>query len=194
MSLKIQFKKMKPIIFIIIAAIGSIMFSGCAITRGFGPYQGIVIDKDTQAPLEETAVLVSFWTEMPGPGGGASSFADAVETLTDSNGVFYIPRHRVFVFRPISLWNKHGGIMIFKPGYTCYPGCRGSSGPYFTPDSSIPENKFVTIKLSKLKTKEERIDNVSTLNLGVPDKKMKNMRRLQNIEAKELGLDLWPNP
>lgn len=177
---------MKNIAKIALLSIALFTLSSCAITNSYGPYMGKVVDKENDAPIEGAVVFLRFYTEAIGP---VSEFADAVETLTDAKGEFFIPSHRIFVFRPLSVWMSDWYPIVFKPGYGAFPGhietlIVDSEGSY------IPENKHVTIKLPKLKTREERRDNLSNLSPGsAPPEAYRTLRKLEKIERKETGLD-----
>lgn len=152
----------------------------------FGPYKGKVVDLETGAPIEGAAVLIVFSTESFY---AVSSYADAVETLTDKNGEFKIPWHLAITFHPLSVWESNGRITVFKPGYGAYPG-HNDSGPLFVPNGTIPKKEFVTIKLPNLEKREER-----RLNLGgvrpsgdVPDRIAINLLRLISEERANIGL------
>lgn len=164
------------------------LFAGCAMTNKYGPYYGKVIDTETKEPIEGAAVLVVFYTEEYGPAGAITRYADALETVTDKNGDFNIPAHRVTVFRPLQGWLKYGYFRIFKPGYGCYPEHKDVK-PMFVPNGTLPGNQYVTIELPKLKTREERLRNIDCFPVGIPDEKMKKFIELNNIESISLGLE-----
>jgi len=161
--------------------------AGCAITKEFGPYYGNVIDTETKDPIEGAAVLVVFYTEEYGPAGAISRYADALETVTDKNGEFRIPAHRITVFRPLQGWVKYGYFTIFKPGYGHYPGSKGVK-PMFVPNGTLPEDKYVTIELPKLRTMKERKEaGTPTAQGSVPFEKQIKLIELINKEREFLG-------
>lgn len=161
-----------------------VLFSGCAITHQYGPYMGKVVDKETNEPIGGAVVFMRFYTLGLF---SVSHFADAVEVLTDQNGEFRIPAQRIFVFRPVNWWESYGSTIIFKPGYGAYPGHKDVS-PRFKPGGSLPEGQHVTIKLPKLKTIEERKDNLSHLWLGsgVPEGKFVLFEKKKKSEIEYL--------
>jgi len=160
-----------------------------AITRGFGPYKGRVMDLETGAPLEGAAVLISFHSKRI----DTTLYAGAVETLTDKNGEFRFSRKRLFVFHILSKWRPHGYVKIFKPGYGCYPN-HIKAEPRFAVGGTLPQNYYATIKLPKLETIEERRRNLYGLEPGgkVPDRKMRNLLRLESQERVNIGLKPLP--
>ena len=129
---------------------------GCTITQKFGPFYGKVVDAETGDPIQGAVVAVWFQTESGTFGGTVYSVADAVETLTDANGEFRIPPHRINLFRMMASWDDECQVSIFKPGYGAYPGnlktyCSWKDKhPFF-----IPEKEYVTYYLPKLVTFDE---------------------------------------
>ena len=152
----------------------------------YGPYKGKVVDLETGAPIEGAAVFVEFYTE----GIFASSdYGGATETMTDEDGEFSIFWRPVLSFRPVSKWETHGYVTIFKPGYGAYPG-HDDSKPLFKPNGTIPEKERVTIRLPKLKSIEERQNNLMNISIGmdVPERKCKKIVKLVKQEQINVGL------
>jgi hypothetical protein len=168
----------------------------CAITHTYGPYKGKVVDKETNEPIEGAVVFMRFFTDFQlSPGGPVSHFVDAVEVMTDDNGEFEIPRQRINTFRIFHVWDKYAPVIIFKPGYGAYPGHPGTE-PHFGMAGGIPEDKFVIIKLPKLKTREERKKNLRNISFtaDVPYEKWRNLFEYRNIENIEVGLPPYKDP
>ena len=165
------------------------LISVSTITHKYGPYKGQVVNKETGEPIEGAAVFLRFFTEYPSVGGGVSNFADAVETMTDANGEFEIS-HREWRFRILNYWDPYAPIIIFKPGYGAYPR-HPEVTPHFGLASSIPENEYVIIKLPKLKTMEERKDNLRYADFydksEVPCEKQRHLLGFINSERKNFG-------
>lgn len=159
----------------------------CAITKEFGPYYGKVIDADTKEPIDGSAVLVVFYTESYGPAGAITHYADALETVTDKNGEFKFPEHRITLFRPLQGWKKHGYFTIFNPGYGHYPDSVGVK-PMFVPNGTLPKDQYVTIELPRLKTREKRIANLPSPLINVPEIKQKKFIELIQQEDDYLGI------
>jgi len=181
---------MKSLITILLILMFFPVSAGGAITKEFGPYYGSVIDTETKEPIEGAAVLVVFYTEEYGPAGAITHYADALETITDKNGEFKFPEHRITLFRPLQGWKKHGYFTIFKPNYGCYPNHKDVK-PMFVPNGSLPEDKQVTIKLPKIRTREERIESTHCSPPSyVPYSKAKKLINLINQENNTLGLGI----
>jgi hypothetical protein len=167
-----------------------IVFYVTAITHRFGPYRGTVIDAETAEPLEGAVVLVAFYTELYTPGGTVSKYVGAVETMTDNNGQFSIDARRLWVLRFPQRWNPDCMVRIFKPGYAHYPAGFGVRLISYIPKYSIPANQFITISLPKLKTIEERKQNLDVLIFpkDVPGDKMSKLYEMTRIERRNVGL------
>jgi hypothetical protein len=182
---------------LMVIAVGYLL-SGCvAISHTYGPYMGKVVDKETDKPIEGAVVFMRFSTKSGNIGGSTTHYADAVEVLTDDKGDFLIPPHTIRLFRINHHWDKQGNAIVFKPGYGAYPGHPQSSISHYK-EHRFPDNEFVTIKLPKLKTREERERNL--FNVGdfdssnIPYNKNKNIIRLYNSERNYLGLKLLKTP
>ncbi len=180
----------KLLLRILLAAILALIFAASAITHKYGPFSGRVVDVDTGEPIEGAVVLLCFDTKMYTPGGPVSYFADALEVLTDAKGEFFLPAHRITLFRFPHYWDTRWSALVFKPGYGSFPrhkrSYRTNEGP-----GAIPENQFVTINLPKLQTKEERIRSIDDPDyylLLIPPEKRKELFRLVTIEEIEVGL------
>ncbi len=145
----------------LIAALFLTAASGCTITHEFGPFAGKVVDAASGQPIEGAAVLIVFSVETGTLGGTVSSFADAVETLTDAKGEFRFPPKRVYLVKGMSNWSDDHQISIFKPGYGAYPGHERAYSSWEKKHARvIPENEFITYYLPKLETIEERKQNL----------------------------------
>ena len=160
------------LVLVVLAAIGP-----CTITHKFGPYHGRVIEEASGEPIEGALVLMVFFTEMYTPGGFTTHFVEALESTTDVNGEFSIPAFRAWAFRLPHKWDDLTPITIFKPGYGAYPM------------RFIPQDEHVTISLPKLRTREERLENLAGIIPGnVPDEKLRSLFDLRRREARSLGL------
>jgi hypothetical protein len=166
------------------------ILSACTISHTYGPYKGKVVDKETGEPIEGAVVFVRFFTKTGNPGGSNSHFADALEVLTDNNGEFEIPAFRVQAVRVMHEWESNGDFIIFEPGYGAFPGHRETSISEWG-EVGFPKNKYVTIKLPKLKTREERVRNLHNLyydSTVVPIEKQKIIMKLNDEESIAVGL------
>lgn len=158
-----------------------------AVTHEYGPYMGRVIDKETGEPIDGAAVFLVFYTESFY---AVSSYAGAIETITDENGEFELTKKRIFTFHPFSRWKPYCLVTIFKPEYGCFPNHR-ESGPKYKYSYSIPMNEYYTVKLKKLATVEERKKNIvdARPSGAVPDIKAVNLLKL--IDEEETNI--WSN-
>ena len=166
-----------------------LFLSGCAISHTYGPYMGKVVDKETEEPMEGAVVFMSFYTRSGNVGGATSYYADAVEVLTDVKGDFLIPPYEAKVSRTFDKWALNPNPIVFKPGYGAYPGHHGTTLSHYK-DHELPDNEFVTIKLPKLKTREERVLNLGNISFtsDIPYEKWRILFNYRNIENIEVGL------
>lgn len=154
-----------------------------AIAHFYGPYMGKVVDLETGAPIEGAVVLLVFYTESFY---AVSAYADAIEILTDSNGEFKIPKFLSLTFHPFSVWESEGYVKIFKPEYGAYPD-HDASGPLFIPNGTVPQKKYITIKLPKLKTIKERKELMPS-HPDIPKRKMRYLLKYISEERVNVGL------
>ncbi len=157
-----------------------------AIVHPFGPYRGKVVDLETGAPIEGAAVLIVFFTETFF---SVTSYADAVETVTDEKGEFRIWWRLATTFHPLNKWKPDGYVTIFKPGYGAYPG-HDDVSPMFVPNGTIPESQYVTFRLPRLVTVEERKKNMWSVwpCADVSKSKTKYLSELLDEERANIGL------
>lgn len=182
----------KYVILIVIVTLITMFFMECTITHKFGPFMGKVVDAEIEEPIEGAAILIVFSIETSSVGGNVYSFADAVETLTDAQGEFKFPPKRINLFKVMSSWSNDYQLSIFKPGYGAYPGHRYAYSSWKKKQSRlIPENEYITYYLPKLETIEERKKNLHNVPApaGVPNDKMPTMRRLEDEEYVNVGID-----
>lgn len=149
------------------------------------PFEGKVIDADTKTPIEEAAVLAVYHGSTISVAGSNIYPVDAQETLTDANGEFKISAKTVW-FGKVGGWPE-GNIIIFKPGYGTFPNHKQSESIGVN-KSWPPPNKCIVYELPKLKTREERKDNLIFSRPDIPYKKMRNFINLINEEYSDLGL------
>lgn len=158
-----------------------------------GPYKGKVIELDTGNPIEGAVVAGSWHLEVfP----GWPKFCDAVETLTDKNGEFVLPKAWCVSLWPIARLNIYSKPVVFKPGYLGYPPFgaspedRRARMPKFTGQEFLDKKQYNIIELGKPKTREER--ELTYMDSGFSDdetrKKLPVLLRLLNEERKNLGL------
>ncbi len=172
------------------------LISGCTISHDYGPFKGRVLDLETGGPIEGAVVFLRFYTQFQlSPGGPVAKYADAIEVVTDHNGEFSIPTHKVEAFRLLHGWEPECTVKIFKPGYGVFPHHKNAK-PKFKPTYSIPEDQYNVVWLPKLKTKEERKENlydVGGYSRGdVPMEKQRIYFDMYNAEREFLGLSPLP--
>lgn len=178
------------------------MASSAGLYYSDGPWKGKIIDAETEEPIEGAVVLAVWQKIYASPTGNQSYFFDAVESVTDREGRFFIKEFKAINILPVLRWLDGPWFTIFKPGYTPF----GDSYDYFHkyfPNSLLKVDKNtlsglfkkgVTVELLRLKTREERLMSLSEARPlgGVPDNKMPTLMNLINLERKKLGLDAIP--
>lgn len=182
-------------------------------------FKGKVIDAKTKEPIEGAVVVAIYHVRLFGPIlpiFSGSEMADVQETITDSQGNFFIPSNFFFYPWPTTLGGETTTFVIFKPGYGSFPWHRVSPPmemsldvieEYFTKEvgkageilqrSQIPITKgkilnrwnvtFGIVELPKLKTREERRNALPSIpGANIPEKKIKNL--LKAIDDERLYL------
>jgi hypothetical protein len=152
------------------------------------PFEGKVIDAETEQPISGAAVLAVYYGEYPSIAGASTYAIDAQETLTDEKGEFKIPEVKDW-------FGEHPGtpveanLIIFKPGYGAFPRHKdarmagiGKGWP--------PPSKYVVYELPKLKTRKEREQNVILMRKHAYPLYLKAI----NEERKSLGLRIISQP
>ncbi len=186
-------KKSLTIYLHLLSLILSIIFlSGCTISKDYGPYEGKVVDAKTNDPIEGAVIFIKFYTDAYGSLGGPSpKFADSIQLLTDKNGEFKIPIHKVKTFRLLNTWDPFEMVIIFKPGYGAFPEHPECSRDHPKEKHMLPQNIYTTVKLPKLETNEERKRNLAYTLYGksfIPYEKQETILKLINIEREKLGM------
>ena len=155
------------------------------------PFEGKVIDADTKSPVEGAAVLAVYYKEVPSIAGSNSYAIDAQETLTDKNGEFKIPEYKKWFGS--NNGEPEGDLLIFKPGYGKFPGSEGVN--IVGAVRATPE-KYIVYELPKLKTKEERKNNLhhTSRPFHIAYEKMKEFTHLLNEERANLGYSPLETP
>ncbi|MBI4697892.1 MAG: hypothetical protein HY758_03005 [Nitrospirae bacterium] len=87
--------------------------SSCYAARVDGPYEGRIVDADTREHIEGVVVLGTWSRVTVTPGGGVSSYYDAIETVTDKNGEFKIKGLGLKIMSNVAPMD----VIIFKAGY-----------------------------------------------------------------------------
>lgn len=178
-----------------------IMVNGCA-SKGpyrcyLGMFHGRIYDVDTGEPIEGAVVHVTY-TKYGSTSAGAIGVNVAVrETLTDTNGEYLIPEDTMM--HECYSGKLQGDIQIFKPGYG-YIGKAKLSCPdqekeivYSSHGKAIcitRQGKYLIWGLPKLKTREERMDNISSVrpSISLPMNDQLLLINAINQERRILGL------
>jgi len=154
---------------------------GCvSMARIDGPYKGRVVDAETERPIAG-AVVHGTWSKVAL--GGASTYYDSYEILSDKNGEFKIPGKGVLLLSEID----EMGITVFKAGYEqvgprTWAGLRRGA----MRETVIWNGNYVTFRLARLSMEQRRQRGVSMP--LVPPEKQKLLRLESNRENIELGL------
>ena len=125
--------------------------------RSLASFEGKVIDADTKKPIEGAVVLGVYYFTAYTIAGSNSYVEDGQETVTDENGEFKLPRTRRWFV--LHRGYPEGKLVIFKPGYGVFPKHIRSEAVGEN-KSWPPAFKYVVYEIPKLKTMEERKENV----------------------------------
>ena len=157
--------------------------SGCIPARIDGPYEGRVIDAETNQPIQGAVVSGTWYKQAATPAGSVSTYYDSYEMLTDKNGEFHIPGKGLLVLTEIRDMN----FSIFKAGYEQFPENSPWSGlKEWGPDDRITwQGEKGTFKIRRLTLEERR--NRSLGFPGGPNKKNKLYIIESNKENTEIG-------
>ena len=177
-----------------------------------GPYHGQVVDADTGEPIEGAAVagiwelegFVLFITSL-------THFANAKETVTDTDGKFRLPLTFAFTFWPFSVLDRIN-LLVFKPGYDSYPPVirrqmkRPERKKYTTTDgkyrigrrSQCKMWKNCLVKLNKARSIDEMLKAVPSIPgfntdedklrnfIEITEKEYRHLRKLKMLQKKKL--------
>lgn len=155
---------------------------GCGTYFGYdGPYEGKVIDKDTNQPIEGAVVHGTWYRAHPGPGGATHTYYDSHEILTDKKGWFKIEGLGLLIFS-----NKEEmAVNVFKVGYSqqdsTWEGLKNNRA-----DIEWNGNKAI-IKLRRMNMEERRKRGINFPSIE-PTKKHRLLRLESNKEMIEIGM------
>jgi hypothetical protein len=160
-----------------------IVCSGCATYFGYdGPYEGKVIDRDTQKPIAGAVVHGTWCRAIPGPGGASSKYYDSKEVLTDKDGNFKIEGAGLLILSSIGEME----VYVFKAGYTFEQGhWSGFKNEQLVDDVEWKGDKAI-FKLRRMSLEERNERSISEPGM-VPEKKERLFLLEQNRENMELG-------
>jgi len=167
-------------------------------THGAELYHGRVVDEETGQPLTG-AVLTVVWFRSPIFGlEGTRDFQSAQETVADSEGKFSLVVSPGSNWNPFSYIRQEPTIVIYQPGYEpTWAGWMVRNKFNSATDLAEALKKGATIKLPKLKTKDELIKftNLSSLtHVVVPHESVPKLVRVVNVQNKMAGLKPYPEP
>ena len=111
----------------------------------WGPFRGQLVDAETGVPIPGAHVMVSWERDNPNPVHWTQSFYDAQEAVTDAAGRFEIPRQQRF----FTLLVAAPRFAAFAPGY-------GAEAEEVMPPDGRPYVDATTVKLRRLRTREEQ--------------------------------------
>jgi len=155
------------------------------------PFEGRVIDADTKEPIEGAVVLAVYFDEAITIAGTNTYPIDAQETLTDRKGEFKISEVREW-FGPRPGTVVKAEVIIFKPGYGVYPNHRRAKAVGGNKAWPHP-GEYIVYELPRLKTREERDNNLPSLHLGdISKEKYSTLLGLINEERTFLGYEKLP--
>jgi hypothetical protein len=154
-----------------------------------GPWSGRIIDVETKKAIQGTVVVASWVRVYQWIISGHSTFFDAKEVLTDSEGIFVIPSYKAFnlCFFPFTKID-HPRFEVFKPGYS---SGYISDSPLRLVDNRTRSEIFkrgVILELRRLKTREERLKNWPSWPVEAREK-LPVLSRLIDEERQDLGME-----
>jgi hypothetical protein len=163
---------------------------------GEDTYHGRVVDEATDQRLVGAAVTV-IWFRSPILGlESTRDFHSAQETATDSEGKFSLSVSPGIDWNPFTYIRNEPQIVIYQPGYEpTWAGWRVRNKYNTVTDLAEALKKGLTIKLRKLKTKEELIKftNISSLtHVTVRYEKIPTLIHAVNVQNKIVGLKPYP--
>jgi len=197
---------MKKKTILIIGGIIGILIVGHIYFTYLYVYQGKVTDADTKQPIEGVVVVASWREERPTPAGPTSRFKDVKETLTDKNGEWSIRGARGERLGPSTLlsyvtsfftgfmWGTYSTerpeFIVFKPGYCSWPKGFEIDACKEMMKSFVSIGGGETVELPRLTVREDRLkaQRISFYTNKASEKKIINLLRLLNEEARHLGL------
>ncbi len=147
------------------------------------PYRGKVVDAETGEPITGAVVIAVWEREFTGAGGRLHEFYDAQEVLTDQAGEFVLDASEIEARAPYN--TRWPAFRIYKPGYGFYP--RYQVSPTIIPRDAFRQEVTV-VRLRRLLTKEERLENLNVQFSLIPEQKQKQLLRAINAERRALGL------
>jgi hypothetical protein len=168
------------IVLLVICLLGAGLASEAGARETWGPFQGQVVDVETEQPIAGAVILVTWW-EVCGLW-GQTCFVEAREAVTGADGRFQIPRLAGFNWKP---GIQPPLIDAFAPGYV-------AEAEIVTPITGELYVDPTVLRMRRLKTREELLRKDSTRPGRVPLEKMQEFTKAVNIERGMLGFDALP--
>jgi hypothetical protein len=160
-------------------------------------YQGRVVDEETGQSLAGAVVTVIWFRSAIIALEGARDFQSAQETVTDSDGKFSLVVSPGIDWSPFSYIRKEPKIVIYQPAYEpTWAGWMVRNKYMTSTDLAEALKKGATIKLQKLKTKEElgkftSPDSSGLISVGVPIEAIPKLARAVNTQRKMAGIESY---
>jgi hypothetical protein len=162
--------------------LGTGLASEAGARETWGPFQGQVVDVETEQPIAGAVILV-VWYEVCGLF-GQSCFVEAREAVTDSDGRFQVPRLTGFRWK---LGIQPPTIHVFAPGYV-------AEAEIVTPITGEMYVDPTVLQMRRLKTREELEKKSRSRPTSVPAEKMREFTKAVNVERAMLGLSSYTVP
>ncbi len=145
----------------------SLLCSGCTIVGYDGPYEGRIIDSETQQPIEGAVVFGEWTKHVPSIAGAIGSDYDYKETLSDKQGQFKLRGVGLLLLSNID----PPSIGLFKAGYEQPKSSlwKDFRHKQYHPEVEIKGNQLV-FKLKRMTFEERRKRYVETLGPGTLSK------------------------
>lgn len=114
----LEWKRWRRRRFLIRALVVFILLKVFVMHGCYGPYRGVVLDKNTGEPVEGVVVMATYYRTFISPGGDVEgAVLDAQETVTDEDGEFLLWPKNVFALPGILCWFSPPEIRFVKPHY-----------------------------------------------------------------------------
>jgi len=158
--------------------------------RPRGPYRGQVVDAETKAPLAGAVVVVRWLRDRVYPVHLVAENYAVRETVTDSEGRFFLDVRDVEEGAPRR--TRRPGFFIFLPGYGSYPkkhvSPRGFTGGIF-------EHPGTVVELPPLKDRAERRKHLFLFGHGdFSDRPFEELPEfVRSINAERIAIGLEPH-
>lgn len=152
--------------------------------------RGRVLDAETGKPLAGAVVLMYWMQKRPGIAHPVETFLAAKEVETQADGSFDLDTSELP--RPgLGAELGHPGIVIYMPGYADFNRNQKTPKPPGGIVKGLARGDLV-VRLPRLKTREERLEELGLLPPAISHGEMPRLIHLLNVERRELGLSEYP--